>query len=99
MISIIYLQNASAKVYIHLQNTSKLRTYFASWLAGMAIQTFFSYFCLQNASAYNFMRKQPKRSECPVSCSLDIWGDKWSLLIVRDLMFAKECTYGDFLKA
>jgi len=39
------------------------------------------------------------RSECPVSSSLDIWGDKWSLLIVRDLMFAKQCTYGDFLKA
>lgn len=45
------------------------------------------------------MRKQQKRSDCPVSCSLDIWGDKWSLLIVRDLMSAKECTYGDFLKA
>ena len=45
------------------------------------------------------MRKQPKRSDCPVSCSLDIWGDKWSLLIVRDLMFAKECTYGDFIKS
>ena len=40
-----------------------------------------------------------KRSECPISSSLDIWGDKWSLLIVRDLMFAKECTYGDFLKS
>ena len=40
-----------------------------------------------------------KRSDCPVSCSLDIWGDKWSLLIIRDLMFAKECTYGDFLKS
>jgi DNA-binding HxlR family transcriptional regulator len=40
-----------------------------------------------------------KRSNCPVSCSLDIWGDKWSLLIVRDLMFAKQCTYGDFLKS
>lgn len=40
-----------------------------------------------------------KRSDCPVSCSLDIWGDKWSLLIVRDLMFLKECTYGDFLKS
>ena len=40
-----------------------------------------------------------KRSDCPVSNSLDIWGDKWSLLIIRDLMFAKECTYGDFLKA
>ena len=45
------------------------------------------------------MSKPGKRSDCPVSCSLDIWGDKWSLLIIRDLMFAKECTYGDFLKA
>jgi len=40
-----------------------------------------------------------KRSDCPISSSLDIWGDKWSLLIVRDLMFAKHCTYGDFLKS
>ncbi len=40
-----------------------------------------------------------KRSDCPISCSLDIWGDKWSLLIVRDLMLAKQCTYGDFLKS
>jgi DNA-binding HxlR family transcriptional regulator len=45
------------------------------------------------------MDKNKKRSDCPVSCSLDVWGDKWSLLIVRDLMFAKECTYGDFLKS
>lgn len=40
-----------------------------------------------------------ERSKCPISCSLDIWGDKWSLLIIRDLMFAKKCTYGDFLKS
>lgn len=39
------------------------------------------------------------RSDCPVSCSLDVWGDKWSLLIIRDLLQAKQCTYGDFLKA
>jgi DNA-binding HxlR family transcriptional regulator len=45
------------------------------------------------------MKKVKKRSNCPISCSLDMWGDKWSLLIVRDLMFAKECTYGDFLKS
>ena len=45
------------------------------------------------------MKKAKKRSDCPISCSLDIWGDKWSLLIIRDLMFAKECTYGDFLKS
>ena len=45
------------------------------------------------------MNKSGKRSDCPVSCSLDIWGDKWSLLIIRDLMDKKECTYGDFLKS
>ena len=45
------------------------------------------------------MVKARKRSDCPISCSLEIWGDKWSLLIIRDLMFAKQCTYGDFLKA
>jgi DNA-binding HxlR family transcriptional regulator len=45
------------------------------------------------------MKDLKKRSFCPVSSSLDIWGDKWSLLIVRDLMYAKQCTYGDFLKA
>lgn len=45
------------------------------------------------------MSESKKRSGCPVSSSLDIWGDKWSLLIVRDLMYAKECTYGDFLKS
>lgn len=40
-----------------------------------------------------------KRSACPISCSLDIWGDKWSLLIIRDLMYKTSCTYGDFLKS
>ena len=47
----------------------------------------------------NFMAEIKSRSNCPISCSLDVWGDKWSLLIVRDLMFAKQCTYGDFLKS
>jgi DNA-binding HxlR family transcriptional regulator len=46
-----------------------------------------------------FMLKSKRRSNCPVSSSLDIFGDKWSLLIIRDLMDAKECTYGDFLKS
>ncbi|MES2797610.1 MAG: winged helix-turn-helix transcriptional regulator, partial [Bacteroidota bacterium] len=39
------------------------------------------------------------RSECPISCSLEIFGDKWSLLIIRDLMFYQKSTYGDFLKS
>lgn len=31
--------------------------------------------------------------------TLDILGDKWSLLIVRDLMFKEKKTYGDFLNS
>ena len=45
------------------------------------------------------MSTSKKRSDCPISSSLDVWGDKWSLLIVRDLMFSRQCTYGDFLKS
>ena len=29
------------------------------------------------------------RSRCPVACTLDILGDRWSLLVVRDLMRGK----------
>ena len=32
---------------------------------------------------------EKRRSVCPISCTLDIVGDKWSLLIVRDLMSGK----------
>jgi DNA-binding HxlR family transcriptional regulator len=27
-----------------------------------------------------------RRSPCPVACSLDIFGDRWTLLVVRDLV-------------
>jgi DNA-binding HxlR family transcriptional regulator len=43
-------------------------------------------------------KKDTGRSNCPISCSLDIWGDKWSLLIIRNLMFYNIHTYGEFLK-
>ncbi|MCI9845774.1 winged helix-turn-helix transcriptional regulator [Flavobacterium pectinovorum] len=45
------------------------------------------------------METNKKRSECPLSCSLDVFGDKWSLLIIRDLLFFKKGTYNDFLKS
>ncbi|HTQ77087.1 MAG TPA: helix-turn-helix domain-containing protein [Burkholderiales bacterium] len=28
----------------------------------------------------------PRRSSCPAACALDIAGDKWTLLVVRDLL-------------
>ena len=47
------------------------------------------------------MKKLPEnnRSDCPLSCFLDILGDKWSLLIIRDMMFNKKNTFGEFLKS
>nr|WP_275411563.1 helix-turn-helix domain-containing protein [Shimia biformata] len=29
------------------------------------------------------------RSPCPISSFLDLWGDKWSLIVIRDLMVGK----------
>ena len=37
------------------------------------------------------------RSDCPISCSLDVFGDKWSLLIIRDIMLRDKVSYSDFL--
>ena len=31
-----------------------------------------------------------RRSPCPVACSLDVFGDKWTLLVVRDLWFGEK---------
>jgi DNA-binding HxlR family transcriptional regulator len=45
------------------------------------------------------MPENKRRSYCGISTALDIIGDKWSLLIIRDLMFRKKITYGDFLKS
>ena len=42
-------------------------------------------------------KKIEYRSDCPISTALDIFGDKWSLLIVRDMMFKGMNTYGEFL--
>lgn len=33
------------------------------------------------------MKHVGRRSDCPISLSLDIFGDKWTLLILRDFMF------------
>jgi DNA-binding HxlR family transcriptional regulator len=43
--------------------------------------------------------KEDVRSHCSVNYGLEIFGDKWSLLIVRDIVFAGKKTYGEFLKS
>ena len=39
------------------------------------------------------------RSDCPVSYALDFFGDKWTFLIIRDLVFEGKKFYKDFLNA
>lgn len=31
----------------------------------------------------------PRRSPCPVACALDLFGDRWTLLVIRDLACGK----------
>jgi DNA-binding HxlR family transcriptional regulator len=38
-----------------------------------------------------------RRSDCPISSALDIFGDRWSLLVIRDLLFKGKVRYGEFL--
>jgi DNA-binding HxlR family transcriptional regulator len=45
--------------------------------------------------------KKPKadyRSHCPVNFAVESLGDRWALLIVRDMVFLGKKTYGEFLK-
>jgi DNA-binding HxlR family transcriptional regulator len=41
-------------------------------------------------------RTSNARSICPVACSLDLIGDRWTLLLIRDL-FAGKRRFGEFL--
>jgi len=37
-----------------------------------------------------------RRSPCPVACSLDILGDRWTLLVIRDLFLGRS-RFKDFI--
>ncbi|MEW5963240.1 MAG: helix-turn-helix domain-containing protein [Pseudomonadota bacterium] len=41
-------------------------------------------------------RPPARRSACPLNASLEIFGDRWSLLIVRDLLFKGRKTFREF---
>lgn len=45
------------------------------------------------------MKKQQRRSNCPISFVLETLGDTWSLLIVRDIVYFGKKTYGEFLES
>ena len=42
------------------------------------------------------MDEKASRSCCPISLALDILGDKWTLLVIRDLVFLRKRHFKDF---
>jgi len=43
--------------------------------------------------------KTENRSHCPITFALDLFGDKWSLLILRDILFKNKKYYQEFSKS
>jgi len=39
-----------------------------------------------------------RRSPCPVACALDLFGDRWTLLVIRDLMLGRS-RFKDFVSS
>jgi DNA-binding HxlR family transcriptional regulator len=58
---------------------------------------------LHNASdsVYIWRMRKTKiiRSHCPVNFGLEAFGDRWALLILRDIIFRGKRTYGEFLRS
>ncbi len=42
-------------------------------------------------------KAKERRSSCPIAGALDLLGDRWSLLVIRDVMFLDHHTYGELL--
>lgn len=42
--------------------------------------------------------KHPARSHCPIATSLDLFGDRWTLVVVRDMLVGKR-RFGEFLNS
>lgn len=40
-----------------------------------------------------------RRSNCPIACALDVVGDKWTLLVLRDMVLMKKSRFEEFLES
>ena len=40
--------------------------------------------------------KRELRSDCPIAASLDIFGDRWTMLILRDMLLGGKSQFGEF---
>jgi DNA-binding HxlR family transcriptional regulator len=45
------------------------------------------------------MAARKRKSDCPIHFALELFGDRWTFLIVRDLMFKGKRHYGEFVRS
>jgi DNA-binding HxlR family transcriptional regulator len=45
------------------------------------------------------MPKQKRKSDCPIYYALELFGDRWTFLLIRDMMFKGKQYYGEFLQS
>lgn len=45
------------------------------------------------------MSKESRRSDCPIHVALNLLGDRWTLVVVRDLLLRSGATFGELLDA
>jgi DNA-binding HxlR family transcriptional regulator len=45
------------------------------------------------------MSNQKRKSNCPINHALELFGDRWTLLIIRDLAFKGKSHYNEFLQS
>ncbi len=47
----------------------------------------------------NTYKSHVEKSECPIAHALDVIGDRWTLIIIREMMFMGKHEFGEFLEA
>jgi DNA-binding HxlR family transcriptional regulator len=52
-----------------------------------------------NVREFSSLMNPPPRSPCPIACTLDLLGDRWTLLVIRDMLFFEKQRFEEFLES
>ena len=54
--------------------------------------------CMQYIGGWYNRVKTERRSGCPINLTLEMLGDRWSLIVIRDVMFGNRRHFGDLVR-
>ena len=69
------------------------------YLLALSKQVWYSIHMKQAQTSMQSTHQPQRRSNCPIHFALEIFGDRWSLLLVRDIVLHGKHTYGEFLRS